>query len=196
MPTSPVKKRLTRKQRKFVDEFVSTGNGTQAALEAYDTTKPNVAAVISTENLKKPNVQHELTERLSLEMVEEAHESLLSAVRLDYFVFPRSMSDEEITEHVEAQGLTVLNIRPSDKGKLAFFSLPDGASRGKGIELYHKVKGTFAPDKSINVNVEVEASEEVKRAAQFLNEHYRHLNSGASNGVVSGDVGSQTQDTQ
>ena len=66
------------------------------------------------------------------------------------------MSDEEITAHVEAQGLTVLNIRPSDKGKLAFFSLPDGASRSKGIEIFHKVEGSFAPDKHITLNVDVE----------------------------------------
>lgn len=170
------KKTLTRKQKKFVDVFVATGNGTKSALEAYEIESQypeTVANAIAVENLQKPLIQKELTQRLSVEMVEEAHASLLNAVRLDYFVFSKSMSDEEITEHVTAQGLTVLNIRPSEKGKLAFFSLPDGASRGKGIELYHKVMGTFAPEKRLNLNIEVEPSPVIQELTKKLNEAHR-----------------------
>lgn len=186
--------KLTRKQETFVETFLETGNATESALEAYDTTDPVTAASIGYENLRKPQIQEAVTERLTLEKVEKAHESLLSAVRLDYFVFPKRMEDDEITEHVEAQGLTVLNIRPSEKGKLAFFSLPDGASRSKGIELYHKLKGSFAAEKHLNVNVEVEASPELKEAAHILNEHFKRNLGPASNGVVSRDVGTQAQD--
>lgn len=160
---------LTRKQYKYVQGMVEHGNGTQAALEAYDTTDPNVAKVISSENLTKPNVVKEIARRITPEMIEEAHSSLLTAVRLDYFVFSKQMSDEEITEHVEAQGLTVINIRPSEKGKLAFFSLPDGAARSKGIELYHKVHGTFAPEKHMHAHAIVEPSPRIKELAKKLN---------------------------
>jgi hypothetical protein len=161
--------KLTRKQKKFVEAMVDTGNGTQSALVAYDTESPTTAAVIASENLTKPNIVEALAERLSEELVIESHESLLTAVKLDYFVFPKLMSDEEIKEHVEAQGLTVINVRPSEKGKLAFFSLPDGQSRGKGIELYHKIMGTFAPDKHAHLHIHKEPSEKVKELARKLN---------------------------
>src|SRR5262245_17720779 len=48
---------LTLKQRRFVAEYVRTGNGTQAALTAYDTTDTNTARSIASENLTKPALQ-------------------------------------------------------------------------------------------------------------------------------------------
>lgn len=48
---------LSVKQRKWADKRLETGNGTQAALEVYDTEDYNTAAVISSENIKKPNVK-------------------------------------------------------------------------------------------------------------------------------------------
>jgi len=168
-------KKLTRKQSVFVDAFLATGVGAQAAKKAYDITTVDpqkadiTAASIGHENLIKPHIQEEIAKRITPEMVESAHQSLLDAVRLDYFVFSKSMSDEEIESHVTAQGLTCINIRQTEKGKMAFFSLPDGASRGKGIELYHKVHGTFAPDKTINVNVDVAPNDRIKNLANKLN---------------------------
>lgn len=50
-------KRLTPKQAKFVKGLAAGKSGTQAALEAYDTTDPNTAKVIASENLTKPNVR-------------------------------------------------------------------------------------------------------------------------------------------
>jgi phage terminase small subunit len=45
------------KQRIFVDEYIENkGNGTKAALKAYDTDKDYVAKNIASENLTKPNV--------------------------------------------------------------------------------------------------------------------------------------------
>jgi len=49
--------KLTKKQKDFAHEFISTGNGTQSALKAYDTDNPRVASVIAAENLVKPNVR-------------------------------------------------------------------------------------------------------------------------------------------
>lgn len=47
---------LTKKQAEFVTEYLDTGNGTQAALKAYDTEDPKVAAVIASQNLTKLNI--------------------------------------------------------------------------------------------------------------------------------------------
>ena len=55
--THSMARHATIKQRKFAKEYVKSGNGTQAALKHYDTKSPEVAAVIATENLSKPNVR-------------------------------------------------------------------------------------------------------------------------------------------
>lgn len=52
---------LTKKQRKFVNEYADTGNGTQSVIAAeYDVKDNDVAAVIAVENLRKPKIQEEL----------------------------------------------------------------------------------------------------------------------------------------
>lgn len=50
-------KKLTAKQTKFVKEYVANdGNGTKAALAAYDTTDENTAHAIASQNLQKLTV--------------------------------------------------------------------------------------------------------------------------------------------
>ncbi len=51
------KSKLTKKQRGFANDYIDSGNGTQAALRNYDTDNPEVAKVIASENLTKPNVR-------------------------------------------------------------------------------------------------------------------------------------------
>ena len=51
-------KRLTIKQRQFVKKYVEqNGNGTKAAMVVYNTSKPQVAQSIASENLSKPMVR-------------------------------------------------------------------------------------------------------------------------------------------
>jgi phage terminase small subunit len=47
---------LTKKQKKFADEYLETGNGTRAALKAYDTMSENTAGMIASENIRKPKI--------------------------------------------------------------------------------------------------------------------------------------------
>lgn len=55
-------KRLTVKQRRFVDAYIETGNATEAAKKAGYRAK--TAAVTGHENLRKPNVKNAITARL------------------------------------------------------------------------------------------------------------------------------------
>src|SRR5206468_1205189 len=55
---------LTVKQRRFVKHYLTTGNGTEAALAAYDTADPGTAHAIASENLQNPAIQHAVTELL------------------------------------------------------------------------------------------------------------------------------------
>lgn len=47
---------LTPKQDKFLKRYLETGNGTEAAKEVYDTSSDNSAAVIASQNLRKPSI--------------------------------------------------------------------------------------------------------------------------------------------
>lgn len=58
---------MTLKQKLFVKKYIqNNGNGTQAVLETYDTTDPNVAGAISSENLRKPSIQKEIRQALEV----------------------------------------------------------------------------------------------------------------------------------
>lgn len=50
-------KKLTIKQQRFTKEYLHSGNGTRAALKAYGTKDPVVAASIAHENLRKPQIR-------------------------------------------------------------------------------------------------------------------------------------------
>ena len=79
---------LTVKQRRFVREYVRTGNGTAAALVAYETTDARTAHAIATENLHKPAVHEAVVELLdenglSNERLAEIHAHYLALYRSD-----------------------------------------------------------------------------------------------------------------
>lgn len=60
-----MKNNLTIKEQKFVAEYVENGgNGTKAALKAYDVTSESSAAVLANNTLKKPNVAEALKEEM------------------------------------------------------------------------------------------------------------------------------------
>lgn len=48
--------KLTKKEKGLADDYLETGNGTQSALNHYDTTDTNTAAVIASRTLRKDKV--------------------------------------------------------------------------------------------------------------------------------------------
>ena len=48
--------RLTKKEKAFADLYIETGNGTQSALQVYDTESDNTASSLAYENLRKPKI--------------------------------------------------------------------------------------------------------------------------------------------
>lgn len=168
--------KLTNKQKKFVETYLETGVGSVAARAAYDIPEENksLAASVASENLTKPYIVEAIRKGQKDSQIEEAFQKLISLKRLDYFTFPLSMSNQEIEEHVEAQGITVLNIRESERGKLAFFAIPDGQALGKALDIWAKVAGAYAAEKHVNLNLNSEVNyeevdPEIKRLAKQLN---------------------------
>ena len=80
------RKKLTKKQRKFVNEYADTGNGTKSALLAYDTDSPRVAEAIASENLSKPIIIEELKE---LGFDSNSAKRVVGKILLDETIEPR-----------------------------------------------------------------------------------------------------------
>jgi phage terminase small subunit len=59
-------KELTPKQDKFLKRYLETGNGTEAVKEVYGATSDNSAAVIASQNLRKPSIMEKFREAQSL----------------------------------------------------------------------------------------------------------------------------------
>jgi len=57
-------KKLNPRQRRFVKEYVKTGNGTQSVLKTYNTNKPRNASVLANKLLKKPLIQKGIEEAM------------------------------------------------------------------------------------------------------------------------------------
>jgi phage terminase small subunit len=55
--------RLTKKEKGFANDYIETGNGTQAALGNYDTKLESSAAVIATRLLRKVKIQNYLADK-------------------------------------------------------------------------------------------------------------------------------------
>jgi hypothetical protein len=65
MTETPKPKKLTIKQKKFVKAYVANdGNGTQAALQTYNTVDEKTAGVIAVENLAKPSIKEAIESAL------------------------------------------------------------------------------------------------------------------------------------
>lgn len=95
--------------------------------------------------------QELLDKHLSDESLARHHRELLEARQPAYFVFPKAMEDEEIIGHVQAAGFEVIVVRPSDKGKLAFYSTVDSNAQKSAIDMGYKLKGHYAPEKQITL---------------------------------------------
>ncbi len=56
---------MTRKQLKFANSYIETGNATEAAMQVYKPKNRATARSIGSENLTKPNIQKAIKDELS-----------------------------------------------------------------------------------------------------------------------------------
>lgn len=133
---------LTRKQETFVEKYIETGNGTEAALAAYDTKSENVAASIASENLRKPKILDVLEEALPDHLLAEVHREGLYATKT---VFDKD--GESVAEDA------------------------DFNARAKYLDMAYKLRGKYAPEKKLTLNVDVrkEPSQRIIDLAKKLN---------------------------
>lgn len=101
-----------------------------------------------------------MDQHLSDNLLSKKHKELLNHKQLDYFVFPKSMGDDEIEEHLASFKIKIVAIRWSDKGKMAFYSVTDANAVKAGLDMAYKLKGKYAPEK--HVSIVAKMSEEKK----------------------------------
>jgi len=202
-------KKLTRKQKIFVDEFVATGVGSRAAKKAYaikakDPKQADLTArVIASENLTKPNIQNAIQEALPDDLLGEKHRALLTSTRLDHMVFPLGPKDEddinlsggrvkkEVTgeakmpeEHKERTTLTdkeiiamlasvnctVRRIVHGETARHVYFWAADNRAVKDALDMAYKLKGKYAAEKSININIDATPNPRLQGLATKLND--------------------------
>jgi len=139
-------KRLTHKEKGFVADIVRGEPGVRAALNNYETDDYHTAGVIAHENLKKPKIQDAIQEALPDEILAEIHREGLYATKE---VWKNNNETGEV-EHV------------SDEA--------DFSVRAKYLDMAYKLKGKYAPEKHVNLNIKAEPSAKLKKLTKILNE--------------------------
>ena len=133
-----VMKRLSKKQKGFVKDYVATGEGTRSALKNYDLDKNaavnskdyKIASAISTENLEKPIIQKAIAAMLPDELLTERHLELLNK--------------REIVKMFNGEGRII--------------DQPDTQAVAKGLDMAYRIKGSYAtenPSSPFQVNIAV-----------------------------------------
>jgi len=163
---------LTKKQKGFVKDYIKTGNGTDSVKKNYDVASDQTARAMAYENLTKPHIVKSIQDSLPDDLLAEHHNKLFKQVQTSYFTFPKSMSDEEIIEHVNANGIDVITVRESDKGKLAFYTIPDANAIKNGLDMAYKLKGSYAAEKSMALNLNVDAHIEDKDGLEAIRQRF------------------------
>lgn len=79
----------------------------------------------------------------------------------------REFLPDELLLKVHLEGLKAN--RTSFSGE----EVPDYKTRHQYLDSGYKVKGSYAPDKTVNLNIEVDANEEIKELTKKLNDLYR-----------------------
>ena len=100
--------------------------------------------------MKGKSFQELLNYYLPDDNILEAHKGILSASKLEHYVFPAKESNKEIKETVES----VANCRLQRISKIgdykhAYYWIPDSQSQMKAISEAYKIKNKYAPEEHL-----------------------------------------------
>ncbi len=159
------------------------------------------------------------------EEIVEIHRTLLKSSSLDHMTFPLGpkteeerqqrvaldiakattegreyreveyITDQDVIDLLESTNCVVRRIVHRETARDVYFWSPDNMARDKALDKIYKIKGNYAPEKSITLNIDVEASQEVTNAANILNALYGG-SGGTGNGALPDSMGSEAQDKE
>lgn len=133
---SSITKKLTLKQQRFVDEYIISGNATQAAIKAGYSKK--TANRIATENLSKPVIKTAIDKR-NAEIQSEKTMNMQEVMEL-----LASIARGETTEETVTNKGDVIETATRNSDKL------------KALELIGKRFGAWTDKKEISGNLDIE----------------------------------------
>ncbi|MCC4389421.1 terminase small subunit [Limosilactobacillus reuteri] len=133
---SSITQKLTQKQQRFVDEYIISGNATQAAIEAGYSKK--TAKQMGTENLAKPIV------KTAIEKRNEEIKSEKTADMTEVMEYLTSVMRGEQTESVVAAKGVYEDVEVSAKDRI------------KAAELIGKRHGAWTDKKVISGDVQID----------------------------------------
>lgn len=133
---SSITKKLTLKQQRFVDEYIISGNATQAAIKAGYSKK--TANRIATENLSKPVIKTAIDKR-NAEIQSEKTMDMQEVMEL-----LASIARGETTEETVTNKGDVIETATRNSDKL------------KALELIGKRFGAWTDKKEISSNLDIE----------------------------------------
>lgn len=138
-----------------------------------------------------------MEEHLSEESLTKHHKALLNSTSLDHMVFPlgpdnddegdaseeppvgpdvpeefkdrTSLTDGDIKEMLKEVNCTVRKIVHGNTARHVYFWAADNKARKDALDMAYKLRGSYAPEKSLNVNIDVEVSDDIKELAKKLN---------------------------
>lgn len=113
----PKKKRLSKKQKGFVKDYILSGNGELSALNNYEIEgkdKENIARSIASQNLTKLNV---------IEAIEKGQETLKSALQ------KKGITPEKIADKINV----LLDAEDLETGKKDYTAIDKGLKHAKEI---------------------------------------------------------------
>ena len=127
---------LTQKQRRFIDEYIISGNATQAAIKAGYSKK--TARKIGQENLTKPDI------KAAIEKRNAEIQSKKTADMTEVMEYLTSVMRGEQTESVATSKGVYSNVEVSAKDRI------------KAAELIGKRNGAWTDKKEINGDLSIE----------------------------------------
>ena len=180
------KRKLSVKAKKAFDIMVENGGVVSTAMvqAGYSPATAKTPQKLT----ESKGWQQLMAEYLPDEDVAERHRELMNSTKLDHMVFPlgpkgeddenfsgarpnqenknedfierTSLTDEEIKEMLADIGCKVRRVVHGETARHVYFWTADNKARKDAIDMAYKLKGTYAPEKSIVANIQVN---EIKR---------------------------------
>jgi len=138
-------RKLTKKEKTFVENYVETENGKDAALKSYNTQNPESARAIATENLSKLPIQHAIEEKrktMKQALIDNGITEDYLAKKVDILL---SAKDKEGTDDFNAidkgvrhalniHGVVNIDDQPKTQNIYNFIFSPQGQEKIKVVE--------------------------------------------------------------
>lgn len=169
-PKKKYKIKPTIRQKRVLDNLAENGGNLGKAI--LDAGYSKVTSLTPSKVTDTRGWKELLKEELPDSLIAQRHKELLNSQYVDHMVFPLNITDEQITETLAEVNCVARRFMHSETQTHVWFWSPDNKARKDAVDMAYKLKGNYAPEKSVSVNIEVEADNAVKELTKQLNDLY------------------------